>query len=108
MPPDVGLTERDCMLRAIEQARRCTNEAGKVSPKVGAVIMRDGAIMGEAYRGELADGDHAEYTLLEKKLHDAKLTGATLFTTLEQAFTITATMQSALFIGAAPSPNPRA
>jgi pyrimidine deaminase RibD-like protein len=75
--------ERPYMVRAIELARKCASEAGKISPKVGALVVRDGVVLGEAYRGELDPGDHAEYTLLERKLGGANLEGTTLYTTLE-------------------------
>jgi pyrimidine deaminase RibD-like protein len=71
------------MEQAIALARQCKSEPGRVSPKVGAVLARDGVVIGEAFRGELAPGDHAEFTLLEKKFADEMLAGATLFTTLE-------------------------
>lgn len=75
--------ERALTERAVALARECHTEAGRISPKVGAVIARDGVVLGEAFRGELAPGDHAEFTLLESKLGAETLAGATLFTTLE-------------------------
>ena len=81
--PDGKNADHDLMLQAIELARRCESEPGKVAPKVGAIIAREGAILGGAFRGELAPGEHAEFTLLEKKLPRETLAGATLFTTLE-------------------------
>ncbi len=56
----------------------------KVSPKVGAVLVKlsDETIV-TASRGELRNGDHAEYTILERKSRDKQLDDALLFVTLE-------------------------
>ncbi len=76
----------DAMKLAIELSQNCISEnaaEGKTSPKVGAVLVRNGEIIGSAYRGEMRLGEHAEYTLLERKLRDEDLSNSTLFTTLE-------------------------
>ncbi len=74
---------RELMQLAVELASQCVSEEGRVSPKVGAIVARDGVVLASAYRGEMKPGEHAEYTLLERKLHDIDLEGATLYSTLE-------------------------
>jgi pyrimidine deaminase RibD-like protein len=81
--PQKALTERELTHLAVELAAHCVSETGKISPKVAAIVVRDGVVLATAYRGELKDGEHAEYTLLERKLPDVDLTGATLYSTLE-------------------------
>jgi pyrimidine deaminase RibD-like protein len=68
---------------AVAEARKCTFDPDEVSPFVGAVAVREGRVLAAAYRGEIAPGEHAEYTLLERKLASETLAGATIYTTLE-------------------------
>ena len=69
--------------RAIDQARKSIPELdGKVHPKVGAVVVKNGQVLSEAHRGELPQ-NHAEFVALEKKLADDAVFGATVYTTLE-------------------------
>lgn len=55
----------------------------KVSPNVGALLIKSNGDIETAYRGELRHGDHAEYTLLERKNRSVPLDGSILFATLE-------------------------
>lgn len=79
----VGARDVDFMTLALEQARACVSEDGRNSPRVGALVVRDNALLACGYRGELKAGEHAEYTVFERKLRDVNLSGATLYTTLE-------------------------
>ncbi|HMH22569.1 MAG TPA: ATP-binding protein [Puia sp.] len=70
----------DVMKQSIAESRA----DGKPCPKVGAVLVSpDGKHISTAFRGELREGDHAEFTLLERKHRDKNLTGYYLFATLE-------------------------
>lgn len=55
----------------------------KASPLVGAVLVKPDGTVDTAFRGELRHGDHAEYTLLERKHGEERLDGSFLFATLE-------------------------
>lgn len=74
--------DRAFMEQAIALGRLSVSEPGRVSPKVGAVVARNGIKIGEACRGGRLPGEHAEYILLDD-LDNQPLAGATLFTTLE-------------------------
>jgi len=77
---------RNLMELAIEVMRQSVPEPrtdGKVDPKVGVVLYKPDGTIETAYRGELRHGDHAEFTLLERKNRGNKLDGSILFATLE-------------------------
>ena len=74
------------MEQAVEVMRQSIPERrrdGKKSPAVGAVLCKLDGTIETGYRGELRDGDHAEFALLERKNRANRLDGAVLFTTLE-------------------------
>ncbi len=79
---NTGNDERKFMQMAIEEARKSEAEDELPRPKVGAVVVKDGRVLARAHRGEFP-GCHAEYIALEKKLANDKLSGATVYTTLE-------------------------
>ncbi len=86
MSDSTHIDARPLMELAVDVMRQSQPERrvdGKATPRVGAVIWRAGEDPVCACRGELREGDHAEYTLIERKLRDAALDGAVLFCTLE-------------------------
>jgi ATP-dependent DNA helicase RecG len=83
---------RKMMDLAVEVMKKSVNEPrsdGSVPPKVGAVLWKpdgpgsDVGTVETAFRGELRNGDHAEFALLERKNRANALDGCILFATLE-------------------------
>src|SRR5437868_6684817 len=86
MPARRKINARKMMEKAIEVMRQSVPENrpdGTPSPSVGAVLVRPNGDIVTAARGEFRDGNHAEFTLLERKCFAEKLDGGVLFTTLE-------------------------
>ena len=85
----VELTEeqiREFMELSVEVMKNSIQEKRhdeKPSPFVGAVMVREDMSVVTAYRGELREGDHAEFTLLERKCRSENVEGNVLFATLE-------------------------
>lgn len=78
-------TDRRFMEMAVEEMLQSRSEhSNKIDPLVGAVLVSaDGEELGRAHRGKLRDGEHAEFTLIERFLQDKSLEGASLYVTLE-------------------------
>jgi ATP-dependent DNA helicase RecG len=77
---------RKYMELAVEEMKKSVaepREDGKALPMVGVVLVLPGGEVITAHRGELRHGDHAEFTLLERKCRDRRLDGGVLFVTLE-------------------------
>ena len=70
---------------AVEEMQKSRSEhRSKADPMVGAVVVgKDGEELGRAHRGALREGDHAEYTLIERMLGDTSLEDGSLYVTLE-------------------------
>ncbi len=73
-------TDRAHLARAIELARQGAGEV-KPNPRVGAVVARDGEILGEGWH-ERYGGAHAEVNAIEA-CGSTELAGATLYVSLE-------------------------
>lgn len=76
---------KEYMKLAVQVMKKSIPERKKKnpSPYVGAVLVFLDGTVETAHRGELREGDHAEYTLLDKKNRTKSLKGCWLFATLE-------------------------
>lgn len=77
---------RKMMEKAVEVMKASVAERrsdGKTSPRVGAVLVKSDGTFDTAFRGEQRAGDHAEFTLLDRKHRNESLDGAVIFATLE-------------------------
>ncbi|MDZ7743655.1 MAG: ATP-binding protein [Bacteroidota bacterium] len=79
------LNPKEYMRMAVDVMKKSIVERNNKnpSPHVGAVLVFPDGTVETAYRGELREGDHAEYTVLDKKSRHKDLTGCWLFATLE-------------------------
>lgn len=82
---DKEFSSRKYMEMAIQVMNKSIQEPrqDKVSPKVGALLIKPDGTEESAFRGELRHGDHAEFTLLERKNRSNSLEDSILFATLE-------------------------
>lgn len=82
---DARKDPKEYMKLAVEVMKKSISERKKndPSPLVGAVLVFPDGGVDTAYRGELREGDHAEYTVLDKKNRHRDLTGCWIFATLE-------------------------
>lgn len=80
-----SLKDRQFMELAVKEMFKSQSEhTDKFDPLVGAVIVDSvGRELRRTHRGGLRDGNHAEFTLIERKLRSTKLDGTTLYVTLE-------------------------
>lgn len=82
---DIRKDPIEYMKLAVEVMKKSIPERKKKdpSPYVGAVLVFPDGTVETAYRGEYREGDHAEYTILDKKNRQRDLSGCWLFATLE-------------------------
>ena len=73
------MTDKEFMWEAILEGRKAQGKTG-VNPAVGAIIVKDGKIVGRGHTSELG-GPHAEVNALRDAGDEAK--GATVYCTLE-------------------------
>lgn len=82
---NTDFNSRKYMEMAIAEMHKSIQEPrqDKVSPNVGAILVKPNGDIDTGHRGELRHGDHAEFTLLERKHRSDNVDNSILFATLE-------------------------
>jgi pyrimidine deaminase RibD-like protein len=71
-----------CEEAIIVAQKSIAEDDGRLHPRVGAVVVKNGNVLASGYRGENGKGAHAEYSAMQK-VNKADLEGCTVYTTLE-------------------------
>jgi pyrimidine deaminase RibD-like protein len=82
----ISFDRKFCEMAVAEARKSIAETDGELHPHVGAVVVKESAILATGFRGETGAGRHAEFCAL-KKINDdvdrVDLSGCTVYTTLE-------------------------
>jgi pyrimidine deaminase RibD-like protein len=74
---------RGWMRMAVDLGKKSISEGDPTKPYVGAVVVKDGDVVGSGYRGMAKPGHHAEFGVLQSISDPKLLEDAVVFSTLE-------------------------
>ena len=74
---------RGWMRMAVDLGKQSISEGDPTKPYVGAVVVKDGRVVGSGYRGMTEPGHHAEFGVLQGISEPELLENAVVFSTLE-------------------------
>jgi len=74
------------MRQAVDLGKKSVAKGDPTKPHVGAVVVRNGEVVGSGYRGMAGPGNHAEFGVLQG-IAPELLSGAVVFSTLEPCST---------------------
>jgi pyrimidine deaminase RibD-like protein len=74
---------RSWMRMAVDLGKKSISEGDPTKPYVGAVVVKDGHVVGSGYRGMTQPGHHAEFGVLQGISDPGLLEDAVVFSTLE-------------------------
>src|ERR1700694_3579684 len=73
---------RGWMRMAVDLGKKSRSEGDPTKPYVGAVVVKDGKVIGSGHRGMTNPGDHAEFGVLQG-ISPVDIEGTVVYSTLE-------------------------